>query len=330
MQGTGQYNSQSPSFPPQGLAVNGPVDILVPKPMPGMPASSMPPVMIRPSQQGAYPANGLPPLPAPSYSMGPVNYAQSIPMAALPDIPPPHLVAPNLFRPNWVNGPPNTGRIGDIQNNFYNNQTGYPPVPYTPAWPGYPNMAPYPGMQAPQGPAAAPLPKPPENMPPAPAQPPVPEQKAPSSTAFPVGGLDDATVRSLNERLNNAVPGVRGKAGMDLFNMLSANPALATDPQTKPYVDAFVQKIMSDPDSLVRQSMILAMDMGVIKQVPDAVIQRMRQLQSQEGMYGLEKGDIAKILPTLNLPTETPLTPPAANANSSAPAGQRLNVVSHS
>ncbi|MBY0405280.1 MAG: hypothetical protein K2X66_15380, partial [Cyanobacteria bacterium] len=259
------YSVGGPGGNPQGIAVNGPVDIMIPKPMPGVPASALPPVIVRPSQPALNIGNnfGVPPIPGSGYQIAGVPYAQSFPISnqappipAMPDVPPPTIAAPWLFYSPAKNSiPGGPGGNPNFQNNYYNNygQGGgaYPPGYYP--YPGgpYPNQ--YPGQYPPNL-----QPTPPQGAPPvakqtpetptpdaskAKAEPPKPDAKEADkkddlNNFLPkkpnASVLTNEMVNRLNDQLSNDSATVRSNAAMDLFKILEANPDIFQNATYKP------------------------------------------------------------------------------------------------
>lgn len=375
----GQYSPQ-PQYPPgpsmqggpNGIAFNGPVDLIIPKPMPGMPATGLPSLMVRPSQPGQVGFGNSfnpSPIPPPSYQVGGQPYAQSFPISTQappfppsPDVLPPFVTAPWLFYtpPQRPAGPGNP----NFQNNYYNNYGGGPQQPYSgyPGYPGYgyPNQYPQQGPQPPyaQQPPVKP-PQPPQTPPEAKETPkpetPKPEEakakeakddKAKEETNLPkkpnASTLTDEQVRTLNQQLNDPNATVRSNAAMDLYKILETNPDICNHPTYKPYLDAFMIKILGDPSPLVRQPLLLAFEMGYVQHVTDPVRHLLEKLAKGNGLWNKEPEIIKGILPTLNKPRPTESTDAhplkgAAAEEEEVPAaaqpvhfGQKFNVISDS
>ena len=330
-----------------GYAINGPVDLIIPKPTPGVPPSALPPVMIRPAQPPGF--EGMNPLPTPSYQVGGVPLAQTVPVSGmgqappfspLAEVPPPHMVAPWLFYnpPRPAMGPPGPAPNA-FQNNYYNNygQQGYP---------GYP---PGPWGQSPQPPVNQPTPAqpptPPVPPPEAKTEEPKPEEKPPEAKTddkakLPnAATLSDETVRALNKQLNDPQPLVRANGAMDFYKLLESNPDLLTHPVYSQYMDAFARKIVHDPSPLVRQPLLLALgQLPHYKKVPADVLEELKRLSKDTGMLNHEPTWIREILPYLSVatpPAPMPSASPVAKGGAAkAPVaqaphfGQQLDVTS--
>lgn len=248
----------------------------------------MPPAGALPNLPGAPPAapaqapntgaaglmTELPQVPPPPFlnaSPSSTPLAKSIPLnQPSVDVPPPHMTAP------WL----------------YNRAPKAAPTP---------QQAPTPVAQQPPAQPATP--------PPAPAQPPAaesppPEPKTPAPTETVDGSiLNDKTIRSLNQRLNDMNEETRSEAAIELFKILDSNPKLADDPTYKPYVDAFMEKIMSDSSPLVRQAGALALQMGRVKNPSTPVRDKLAELAGKTNLYNVESSAAQEILTGLETGT---------------------------
>ncbi len=207
-------------------------------------------------------SNPLPPLPPPPAS---VQNTSNFPISgSLPEIVPPHMAAPYLF-------------------------TQFPKAPRPPA--PLPAQPPQPPPQPPVQQA----PPPPQ----APQEPPAqPQPKGPTATVD-GGALTDATIRSLNERLNSETETSRADAAIDFFKILEKNPALADDPTYKPYVDAFLEKILKDPSPIVRQGGELALQLDLAKNPSQGILDELQKLTQKSGLLNIESGVASEILSKL-------------------------------
>ncbi len=146
--------------------------------------------------------------------------------------------------------------------------------------------------------------------------------------------MSETFVRSLNQQLNDPNANVRSSGAMDFYKFLETNPAVFDNPQYRPYVDAFVHKILSDPSALVRHPILLAFEMGYVRSVNKATEDLLKKLSTQNRSSWDPEGNIIQsILPTINveqpLPT-TPAHPHAVAFRGNHPThGQKLDVVSH-
>lgn len=243
----------------------------------------------------------LPPLPPPGSFMpqgggaaSPATpTAQSVPISGpLPEIPPPHMAAPYVYYRPPMQRP----------------QPQYPPMQQQ--------------MQMPQPPVQQPPPQPqPPQQPP--QQPPAQQQQQqPQGPTAPLPGvgLDDATIIKLNERLNSESDSIRSDAAIDFFKIVEKNPGLADNPTYKPYVDAFVEKILNDPSPVVRQGALLALELGYVKNPSANTRTRLDVLGKQGSAYGVEGGAIQNIMQKLS--TQFAGTPGASpDAASPQPSG---------
>lgn len=195
--------------------------------------------------------------------------AQSVPLnSPLPDIPPPHMAAPYVFYRPPMQRP----------------QPQYPPqMP-----PQTPPQQPPPVQQQPPAP------------PPQPQQPPQKPQPQGPTAPLPGVGLDDATINKLNERLNSESDTIRADAAIDFFKILEKNPGLADNPTYKPYVDAFMEKILNDPSPVVRQGGLLALELGHVKNPSPNTRSRLDVLAKKGSAYGVEGGAIQNIMQKLS------------------------------
>lgn len=146
--------------------------------------------------------------------------------------------------------------------------------------------------------------------------------------------MSETFVRSLNQQLNDPNANVRSSGAMDFYKFLETNPAVFDNPQYRPYVDAFVHKILSDPSALVRHPILLAFEMGYVRSVNKATEDLLKKLATQNRSSWDPEGDIIQsILPTLNVEQPLPATPAHPHAvafRGNHPAqGQQLDVVSH-
>ncbi len=281
----------------QGMAINGPIDIMIPKTDPRMAHMPQPPIYIRPRQENGQAGNqsfkpqGIPnSVLQPNANIAGVNYARSIPMTpitALPEIPPPYLVAPNLFnegqQTQWL-------PQGNTQNNYYQNPNQYGPQNINPAANPLnreekPITAPEqnPADQA-ETPVTAPAPAPPEEIP----------------SVDSLASIDNATILMLNERLNSSNEEVRSQGAMEFYKILESNPDLSRP--NSPYrgiINAFMVKVLRDPSAVVRQPAFLTFEMGYFYSPSPEVINELEKLTRGSGLHYLEpqtaKGILSKI-----------------------------------
>lgn len=227
----------------------------------------------------------------------PYNTSQSVPVnnaspeiPPVSDIPPPHMVAPWVFLQRGKN-PPQLPQ-----------QPAQQPMPTQPKMP----QAMPPQQQQPQRPPQQQQPPVPPQQPPA-----QPQQKKPTAE-LDGGALSDETIRSLNKRLEDPAEDVRADATIDLFKILEKNAKLADDPNYKPYIDAFSEKIMSDPSPLVRGGGELILKMGKIPNPSQGVRDELKKLSTKDDLTseGSITSDILSDIETGTLKKSTPPQPP--------------------
>ncbi|MGE0201297.1 MAG: hypothetical protein AB7P76_10040 [Candidatus Melainabacteria bacterium] len=226
----------------------------------------------------------------------------------LAEIPPPYLVAPMLYQHQSGAVPGMPWLSPNQQNNIYNAAPGAQPN----------------GQPAPQAPPPAPAAQPPPaQQPQPPAQPKAPEPPKPDLQK-PGATLDAQTVKSLNDRMNDPDEMTRAKAGMDLFKILKANPTLANQPDTKPFVDAFLEKMLRDTSPVVHQPAFLAMDLGGVTNPSQGVQDLLNAMTANHSLMDIESEAAKQILGRLaagNNPLppqpEPPQGQPAGNTQTS-------------
>lgn len=177
--------------------------------------------------------------------------------------------------------------------------------------------------QQPQQPPAMPLQQPgqprPQQQPPQqqPPQQPGGQQQAQQSQQAQQGqqglhepmstpGLTDEIVRDLNNRLNDDNNEVQAGAAMEFFNIIKKNPELASNPDYKPWVDAFLIKIINKNDPVVRQPAVLGLELGLFPDPPVQVMHRLDALMASDAMEGIEKEAIQSIRSKLKAQAATP------------------------
>lgn len=146
----------------------------------------------------------------------------------------------------------------------------------------------------PQPPAQPKQPPPPAQSPQQ-QQPPVPPVQQPPAGAKPKelgdnfdGALTDDIVKTLNRQLNDPDEVTRATAATDLMNILQAHPGLADHQEYKPIVDAFMNKIMKDPSTLVRGMGETTFQLGVMKNPSEDVRAQLKSL-AKKGDKNLTK-----------------------------------------
>jgi hypothetical protein len=196
-------------------------------------------------------------------------------------------------------------------------------------------------------PTASPAPQPPVSQPPpqpkqpqAPPAPPAPAPAPPKPKA-PIdefdGVLSDELVKTLNRQLNDPDEITRATAATDLSKILQDHPKLADSPDYKPTIDAFMEKIMKDPSTLVRGMGEMTFQLGAVKNPSEPVRNQLKGLakkddknltkeseQASSILAGLESGTLGKDLQNLTgKKSAKPGAKPDAKAGSPAnPAAQ--------
>jgi hypothetical protein len=221
---------------------------------------------------------GLTPLSGNLPSKPSFNTANSLVLA---ENPPPQMVAPYLY----------------LRLPRQNSYVLPPSSPAVQAPPIAPQAKQLPQAPPPQLPLQPQQQMPPPQLPPqqAPPQPPPtpPQSKDAPKADIPGEGLDDATIRSLFDQLQPTKDeSVRAGATIELLQILQGNPELATDPKYKPYIDAFMQRIMKDKSLLVRGGGETILEMGLIQQPDDKVRGILKDL-SKKGNSLTNEGNIA-------------------------------------
>jgi len=173
------------------------------------------------------------------------------------------------------------------------------------------------------------------------------------------GALTDDIVKKLNREMNDPDEMTRATAASDLSSILQKHPKLADSPEYKPYIDAFMEKIMSDPSTLVRGIGEMILQLGVVPHPSEQVRKIINSLaqkddsnltkentQASSILTGIENGSLGKDLDlnaphdkdkkeksvttdTTNDQSATPKTPvntqPDPNQPPASPDGQNPN-----
>lgn len=206
------------------------------------------------------------------------------PMAAIPT---PQQIAPHVF----FNYPANNN--AQFAQQPRQMQQPYPPQQLQPPVQQQP-----PQQQPPQQPQQ-PQPKAPQ---PPPQQPPQQPQQQQGQVKGPFdefdGALSDEVVKNLNRQLNDPDEVTRATAATDLYNILQKHPKIADAQGYKPYVDAFMEKIMSDPSSLVRGVGEMTMQLGLIKNPSDPVKNHLKSLSKKDDTNLTKENDQASSILT--------------------------------
>jgi hypothetical protein len=217
--------------------------------------------------------------------------AQTVPLAPLPSfIPPPDQVAPCLFN---VHMPYGNGYNAPGATSFYN----YNQAPYYP-WAGQPQPYGYPPPMPPP-PAAQPVgPQPPEQKP---ADPNKQVNETPTDKDLPKQVRDGLpltpeTVELINGQLESPDSSVRQMAAVKLAHVLEGDPEILSKPQFRPYAEALILKVLRDPNSLVRQPLLITMELGNVATPTPPIIAALTKLKMDRGLYNFEPGHIDSIL----------------------------------
>ncbi len=219
------------------------------------------PAQLAPSvmtQTSAMPA--VPPL-WPPCNTAPMLHTHAIALAdPMAPIPPPQVLAPHVFM----------------------NAVPAATVPMQPA------------MQRPAM-AQPPVPPPPPPQPPAP--PPAPAQ--PKAPADPFdGALTDDIVKSLNRQLNDPDEVTRASAATDLSKILEKHPGLSDSLEYKAIVDAFLEKIMKDPSTLVRGMGEMTFQLGAVPHPSEGVRNQLKSLAKKDDKNLTKENDLASSILT--------------------------------
>jgi len=220
--------------------------------------------------------------PVPQCATVPMLHTHSIALAdPMAPIPSPQQLAPHVFFNYPANPAPATQQAQQPQQR--GPQTQQPQQP----------------QQPPQPPPAQPK-QPPQQPPQQPQQ---PQQKGQDNA--PKGRLDefdgalsDTVVKSLNKQLNDPDEGTRASAATDLCNILQKHPTMATNPAYKPYINAFMDKIMSDPSSLVRGVGEMTLQLGHVKEPTEKVRTTLKKLSMKDDANLTKENDQASSILT--------------------------------
>jgi len=115
-----------------------------------------------------------------------------------------------------------------------------------------------------------------------------PAAELPKTGHVTVHGFDDITIQNLNARLEDPDYQKRADAAEDFFLIFNANPRIEANETYKPYVDAFMLKILRDPQSVVHQPAFMALQTGLYTQPTDDVLKELEILKASTGLMGLE------------------------------------------
>ena len=116
-----------------------------------------------------------------------------------------------------------------------------------------------------------------------------------------VNGFDASIIRNLNARLEDLDDFGRVRAANDFVQIMMNSPAITTDPDYKPYTDAFALKILRDPMAPVHQPMLLAIESGYYINPSPEVMFELEKLRRGDGLLGLEPQNVEDALFALRL-----------------------------
>ena len=109
------------------------------------------------------------------------------------------------------------------------------------------------------------------------------------------GTLSTDTIIDLNNQLNDSSVQRRKDASAEFVNVFQAHPEWADDPKINPIINAFLVKILQDPNELVRIGGELYLQTGIEKHATPKLLKALRQVsQNQDSLT--DENDIAKSL----------------------------------
>jgi hypothetical protein len=103
-----------------------------------------------------------------------------------------------------------------------------------------------------------------------------------------VRGFDNSVIRNLNRRLEDPDWQKRAEAANDFSMILGANPNLERRAAYKPYVDAFMLKILRDSSAVVHEPALRSIQVGYYRHPTQAVLEELNALKVGVGLFGLE------------------------------------------
>lgn len=215
----------------------------------------------------------------------PYRTAASFPVNMLDpsaEVPSPYMVAPWLYLAK-----PQTPQVPAYPQNFQPQAQPQMPMQQPPVQQAQPKMPPQPPQQQP--------PAQPPQQPQPPQTPPQQPQTKDPTVDLPEGTLSDSVIRSLNDRLKGD-DDTRADAAMELFKILDKDPGLSTRKPSAPYVNAFIEKILKDPNAVVRAPAELALQTGRVQQPSEGILNQLRQLDNNPGGLSGEGGIVSGLL----------------------------------
>lgn len=130
------------------------------------------------------------------------------------------------------------------------------------------------------------------SVPPAP-----PAKKSVPPTSLLGSTLEHDTVIDINEKLNSKNPDTRAEGAMDFYKILEQKPDLADkESPYRPLVDAFITKILRDPNDVVRQPGLLAFETGLYHYPNPKISGLLNELAEGEGLHGIESDVVEDII----------------------------------
>jgi len=230
--------------------------------------------------------------------------ANSTPIGSMFDLPRPEQLAPELYMGPHTHG---AGYANPMAVNTYNNF----------------NMPPNGAPQMPYNPAGQPLGQQPPVAEPAKSPEPAKPAEAPVAPPKVLPQLTSAAVQELNDDLQSQDSDTRMRAANRLSKILEGDPAILTNPATKDYAEALILKVLGDSTSLVRQPILLALEVGWVNNPTPKIMNALQALKGEQGLYNFEPGIIDKVMGGLRAKWNATQqafagTPAATNANPAA------------
>ena len=115
-----------------------------------------------------------------------------------------------------------------------------------------------------------------------------------------IRGFDNSVIRNLNRRLEDPDWQKRAEASNDFSMILGANPNLERRPAYKPYIDAFMLKILRDTSAVVHEPALRSIQVGYYRHPTAAVIEELNVLKTGIGLFGLEPQMVTDALYSLH------------------------------
>jgi hypothetical protein len=103
-----------------------------------------------------------------------------------------------------------------------------------------------------------------------------------------IRGFDNSVIRNLNRRLEDPDWQKRAEAANDFSMILGANPNLERRAAYKPYVDAFMLKMLRDSSAVVHEPALRSIQVGYYRHPTQAVLEELNALKVGVGLFGLE------------------------------------------